>query len=123
MKKHTLLLLAVAAAFAACTALPIEAREVEFAWDPNPETDVNEYRIEVRDATTNALLKSVVVTAPTVGGLVPTTVAIGGYPVQPTKVTAFAIARQGEVFFESLPSDILPIEAFKPGQVKNVRKK
>ena len=110
---------------AACTTLPTQARDEEFAWDKNPEAEVNEYRIEVRDPTTNAIIKSVVVVdnPTTPENDTPTSVVITGFPLKATKVVAFAVARVGtEAPLESLPSEELSVEKFKPGQVKNVRK-
>ncbi len=123
MKTITLTVV-VAAVLAACTPLA-EAREAAFAWDPNPEPEVNEYRVEVRDAVTNALLKSAtVVDNPATPAIdPPTTVTIQSYPLKATKVTAFAVVRMPELTLESQPSVELPVEAMTPGQVKNVRKK
>lgn len=126
MKKRNLFaLLGTAAVFTACTTLPSQARNETFEWDANPEPDVNEYRIEVRDVTTNAVLKSVTVSdnPATPANDTPTTVTITGYPLKATKVVAFAVARVDVgPPLESLESDPLSVEAFKPGQVLGLRK-
>lgn len=124
MKPRYTLLAAVLATLAACT--PIEAREVAFEWDRNPEPEVNEYRVEVRDAVTNALLKSATVSdnPATPENDVPVTVSIPGYPLLATKVTAFAVVRVTEgTSLESLPSEVLPVEALIPGQVQALKRK
>lgn len=125
IKKHSLLLcIGLAGLFTACSSLPSQARDVEFAWDRNPEPEVNEYRIEVRDVVTNAVIKSAIVSdnPETPENDTPITVLVPNYPLRATKVVAFAIARTADSALESLPSVELPVEAFVPGAPQNLRR-
>lgn len=106
----------------ACAVLPMEAKEVTFLWDANPEPDVTSYRLEIYQASTQAWVTLGTVTdnlaTPEIDP--PTTITILTFPNKLSRIRAFAVNEDG---LESLPSDELTVLADKPGAPKNLKKR
>lgn len=91
-----------------CAVLPVVARDVTFAWDANPETDVVSYRLEIFQASTQSWITlGTVMDDPKTPSIdPPTTITILNFPNKLSRLRAFAINEEG---MESDPSDELTV--------------